>query len=477
MEEGHVDKILAASQASHSDYDDSEFTWTEAEEKALVRRTDLLVMPLLILGFFALQLDRGNIGNALTDFFLADVGINQSQFNIGQLLLSAGIVILEIPSTLVLYKVGPTVWIGGQIVAWGLVATFQAFQKGVGAYMATRLLLGLCEAGFIPAGLYTITRWYKRDETSKRFSWFFIGNMLAVACSGLIAYGILHMRGVAGLAGWQWLFLIEGMFTVLVGFIFISFFPYSSSNPVSIFGFRYFTERESQILHRRVLLDDHSKQHTRQTVSGKELKTALTNWKLIPHLLLAILGLPASSTMFAYAPTLVISFGYDRLTSNAMVSIGCWILLVTNISWGMIADKTGRRGVMVSLGLLLYWGAVLGNRLLVESTNSNLRFGVLTLAIIFSSNWHPVNGSWMALNTQTSGERSITMAMFIMAANTAGIIGSQLFQQPDSPLYKTGWTLIVALVSVAFVASIAGNVQYCLLNKRQEKTGGEKYKL
>ena len=89
----------------------------------------------------------------------------------------------------------------------------------------------------------------------------------------------------------------------------------------------------------------------------------------------------------------------------------------------------------------------------------------------------PVNGSWMALNTQTSGERSITMAMFIMAANTAGIIGSQLFQQPDSPLYKTGWTIIVALVSVAFVASIAGNVQYYLLNKRQEKTGGEKYKI
>lgn len=89
----------------------------------------------------------------------------------------------------------------------GFVATFQAFQKGLGAFLSTRLLLGyfyylncplsssdqtprLYESGFIPAGLYTITRWYKRDETSKRFSWFFICNMLAQAISGLVAYGV-----------------------------------------------------------------------------------------------------------------------------------------------------------------------------------------------------------------------------------------------------------------------------------------------
>lgn len=149
-----------------------------------------MVVALLTLAFFALQIDRGNIGNALTDNFLKDVGITQYQFNVGQQLLSLGIVLLEIPSNIILYKLGPTIWIGAQIIAWGLVATFQAFQHGLGPYLATRLLLGLCEAGFIPAGLYTITRWYKRDETSKRFSWFFIGNILAGACTGLIAYGM-----------------------------------------------------------------------------------------------------------------------------------------------------------------------------------------------------------------------------------------------------------------------------------------------
>jgi hypothetical protein len=117
--------------------------WTPDEEKRVVRKLDSIVMPLLMLAFFALQLDRGNIGNALTDFFFRDVGITQNQFNVGQQLLSLGIVLLEVPSNFILYRVGPAKWIGVQIIAWGFVATFQAFQKGVAAFMVTRLLLGL----------------------------------------------------------------------------------------------------------------------------------------------------------------------------------------------------------------------------------------------------------------------------------------------------------------------------------------------
>ncbi|KAK3300565.1 major facilitator superfamily domain-containing protein [Chaetomium fimeti] len=466
---------FSESQLSRSDDEGQEIAWTEAEEKALVRRIDLLVMPLLILGFFALQLDRGNIGNALTDYFLQDVGITQFQFNIGQQLLSAGIVLLEIPSNLILYRVGPAAWIGGQIVAWGLVAAFQAFQKGLGPYLATRLLLGLCEAGFIPAGLFTITRWYKRDETSTRFSAYFIGNMLAGACSGLIAYGILHMRGIGGLAGWQWLFLLEGLFTILIGVLFITLFPRSSGNPVSLLKFRYFSEREAQILQQRVLRDDPTKFQPRRSVSWAEARATFTNWRLLPHILVTLTCLAPATTMGSYAPSLVVSFGFDRLKSNAMVSIGAWCLIITNLLSGSIADKTGRRGPVVFLGIFILWGLTLGNRLLVDSTNGNLRFGVLTAGIAFQATFHAVHGSWLALNARTAGERSITMALFIMSANLSGIIGSQLFQATDAPLYKMGWTVILALISVAVVMSIAANVQYWVLNRVQKRVGEKRY--
>jgi hypothetical protein len=87
----------------------------------------------------------------------------------------------------------------------------------------------------------------------------------------------------------------------------------------------------------------------------------------------------------------------------------------------------------------------------------------------------PLNGSWMALNAGSAGERSITMAILIMSANTSGIIGSQLFQEHDAPLYKTGWTAIMALASVGLVMAIIANLQYYFLNGRRISRRGLKY--
>lgn len=161
-----------------------------SREVDILPRLDFTILPLLTIVFYFLQLDRGNIGNAATDDFLVDAGLTQAQYNIGNQMQSVGIVILEIPSNLLLYRFGPRVWISGQVVAWGLVATFQAFQHGLGAYISTRLLLGLCEAGFIPGGLYVLSTYYKRGETSKRFALYFLGQNLASASTGLLAYGM-----------------------------------------------------------------------------------------------------------------------------------------------------------------------------------------------------------------------------------------------------------------------------------------------
>ncbi|KAF5023264.1 hypothetical protein F66182_4676 [Fusarium sp. NRRL 66182] len=476
MDENFQDKAISSQDGSSSEQEHIEVDWTEEEEAKLVRKIDSTVMPLLVLGFFVLQLDRGNmyasaVPDLITDFFLADVGITQDQFNVGQQLLSAGIVLLEIPSNFVLYRVGPSRWIGSQILAWGLVATFQAFQNGLAAFLSTRLLLGLCEAGFIPAGLYTITRWYKRDETSKRFSIYFLGNMIASGASGLIAYGILHMRGIGGLAGWQWLF-IASSYSPLSAVPLTNDSPF---NPVSMFKFGVFNEREKSILTRRVLLDDPSKIHAKPNVTKQEFRNVMTNWRLIPHVLLTLSALAPATTMGSYSPSLVMSFGYGRLGSNALVSIGSWSLVVTNLLWGYLGDRLRMRGPLVSLGIFIFWAFTIGDRVLIHSDDGHARFALLTLTHAFGWQWHPLNGSWMALNAGSAGERSITMAILIMSANASGIIGSQLFQQDDAPLYETGWTAIMALASVGLVMSVIANLQYFFLNGRRIGRQGFKY--
>ncbi|KAL1302327.1 hypothetical protein AAFC00_002737 [Neodothiora populina] len=443
--------------------------WTDEEEKRVVRKLDFTVLPLLTIVFFFLQLDRTNMGNALTDNFLKDTGITQYQYNIGQQLLSAGIVILEIPSNLILYKVGPRVWISCQILAWGLVATFQAFQHGLGPYIATRFLLGLCEAGFIPGGLYVLSMYYKKSETSKRFSVYFFGNNFAAACTGLMAYGILQMRGVGGLAGWQWLFLLEGIMTICSGLLFMALMPKDPNHPKSFLGFTAFTEREQYILRQRVLHDDASKERKHDHISMKELGHILSNWRIYPHVIMGICGMAPVTTLSQYGPTLVKSFGYGRLRSNALSSVGPWIQIVLNFLSGYLADKTNRRGFVNLGGLSLWWGFTLGNLILADSKSREARYALLTCALAVQYIWHPVNGAWLSMNSRSPAERSVTMAMFVMSANLGGIVGAQIFQAEDAPHYKTGWTVIVCLISVAIVMNLFNNVQYRLSNRALAK--------
>lgn len=258
--------------------------WTPAEEKKAKRKLDLIIMPLLTLGFFCLQLDRGNMANAITDDFMEDIGIDQNQFNVGQQMLSLGIVLFEIPSNMILYRVGPGKWLTLQLFLFGIVSTFQAWQTNYASFITTRLLLGITESGFIPGGLWTLSTWYTRKETAKRVMVFYFGNQFGQASAKLLAYGILHMRGVAGRAGWFWLFVLMGSFTILSGFILGFFLPDSFKKPRSTFlpKVNIFTERELHILNTRVLIDDPMKGKKKKSIGLPAFK------KAVRHILLMV---------------------------------------------------------------------------------------------------------------------------------------------------------------------------------------------
>lgn len=205
-----------------------------------------------------------------------------------------------------------------------------------------------------------------------------------------------------------------------MGFIFLLFFPRSVTKPVSFVGFKFFTERETQIMMQRVLRDDPRKRQVGSNVTPEEMKATFTNPKWIPHIILTISGLAPVSTLNSYAPTLIKGMGYQRLESNAYASMGPFMQLVMNVFWGAVADKIRMRGPIVLIGASFWLVFTIGCRVVIYSPNNHTRFGLLTSAVAFSFLWHPINGSWMALNAQSAGERSMTMAILIMSANSAG---------------------------------------------------------
>ncbi|KAK3328738.1 major facilitator superfamily domain-containing protein [Apodospora peruviana] len=451
--------------------------WTKEEEAKAKRKLDLIIMPLLTLGFFCLQLDRGNISNAITDKFMENIHITQNEFNVGQQMLSLGIVLFEIPSNMILYRVGPGKWLTLQLFLFGIVSTFQAWQTGYSSFMATRFLLGMTESGFIPGGLWTLSTWYTRRETAKRVMFFYFGNQFGQASSKLLAYGILHMRGVGGKAGWFWLFTLMGAFTILCGFVLGFLLPDSFRNPCSTFlpGKKLFTDRELHILQTRVLLDEPAKGKKKRKIGLVAFKRTFSNWRLWLHGFITLCNNGPQRAFDTYAPSIVTGFEFGALTSNAMASVGLFLQLPVSFAFSYVSDHlliedSNLRGETVIAGLGCHLLGYIFNRSFA-TLGSNLK-GVKYFGVVWTQTFgtfsHPLNITWMSLACEDSEVRALAMAMVIMGANIAGIYGAQIFRSEDKPLYLRGFTINLAVLSTALLLAI-GRLIDDVIRRRRNK--------
>jgi predicted MFS family arabinose efflux permease len=443
--------------------------WSPEEEVKAKRKLDFIIMPLLTLGFFCLQLDRGNIANAITDRFMQDVGVTQNEFNVGQQMLSLGIVLFEIPSNMILYRVGPGKWLTLQLFLFGTVSTFQAFQNSYGSFIATRFLLGITESGFIPGGLWTLSTWYTRKETAKRVMFFYFGNQFGQASSKLLAYGILHMRGVADRAGWFWLFVIMGGFTLLSGFVLGFCLPDSFRNPSPTFlpGFTFFTKRELHILQTRVLLDDPMKGKKKKHINLGAFKRAFTDWRLWCHALITLSNNGPQRAFDTYSPSIVSSFGFGALRSNAMASVGLFLQIPVSFAFSYVSDRFNKRGETVIAGFSCHLLGYVFNRIFTELIGlRGVRYFGVVWTQTFGTFSHPLNMAWMSLTCEDSEVRALAMAMVIMGANIAGIYGAQIFRQDDSPLYRRGFGINIAVLAVGLALAIVRYVDDIIRRRR-----------
>lgn len=451
--------------------------WSEDEERRVKTKIDFILLPILGVAFFALQMDRGNISNALTSTITEDLGIDTNQINVGTALLSLGIVVLEIPSNILLQKIGPHRWLSGQIVAWGLVALFQNFITNYAGYLVTRIILGLCESGFIPGALYTMSTWYKRDETSLRVSIFFLGNLLASALTSLIGAGILSMGDRYGIAGWRWLFIVEGAITIGVGLLFMLLIPprVGDGRPFISFGkWSYFDSRESYILVRRVLLDDPAKTTGHLHISARDVGRTCLNPRIIMHMVITLTATIPVNAINTYGPSVIKSIGYTTVRANAMASVGSFIAIVIVLVLGWACDKTGRKGPFVLFTAV--WSLIAFTCLRESQTQDwdrGLKYAAVAFSMATNSVVHIVNVGWLSANCQNPQERSIAMAMIIMAANAAGIAGSQVFRTQDAPLYLHAFTACLALSGFNILEIIGQSFWYFFSNRNLAKKDGD----
>jgi MFS transporter, ACS family, tartrate transporter len=183
-----------------------------------MRRVSLRLIPFVFVLYIFNFLDRSNVGLAALQMN-RDLGFSPAAFSFGAGIFFIGYALFEVPSNLVLVRVGARRWIARIMITWGVLAASLMFVKTPMQFYVLRFLLGVAEAGFFPAILYCLSQWYPSSMRARSSAWFMTAIPLSATVGGPLGGWLLSMNGRNGLAGWQWLFLIEGVPSVVLGFV------------------------------------------------------------------------------------------------------------------------------------------------------------------------------------------------------------------------------------------------------------------
>lgn len=345
------------------------------------KRVDIRVIPCLVLMFVFLQFDRTSLGNALTDNFAKAAHIKQKDINVGQTLFTLGMVLFEIPSNILIKRVGAHRWLPLLMFAWGIITFSQMFIKSRPAYFATRFLLATFEAGFIPGAAFYLGQFYTRKEMALRYALLWASNSIAGALAGVLALGLLSLRGQGGLHGWQWLWLIEGVLTCFVSILALLHLPASIDGATRhrVFGTRFaiLNQEQASALNSCVILEDSSKTNRSRRVALRDFDV-FRSWNIWGHCAMAFLTSIMFTPVNTYAPSIIKSLGYKGYTANGMNSVGPCLNLIISLSLAWNSDRTKERGLHVTTGFLVSAAGLLWLALPPNGTKA----GVLYAAII-----------------------------------------------------------------------------------------------
>ncbi|KAH7109162.1 major facilitator superfamily domain-containing protein [Dactylonectria estremocensis] len=431
-----VTKGVMQPDTEHAESAEREFS--PAETKRLLRKIDWALLPLLSLLYLLSFLDRANIGNARLAGLEEDLNMpGKWDYSVAVSVFFPFYVASEIPSNLAMKHFRPSFWIPSIMLAWGIVMTLMGIVHNYPGLLATRMALGLAEGGLFPGVTYYITLWYKRHECGLRIAIFFSAATAAGAFGGLLARGIMEMSGVGGLAGWAWIFILEGILTVLVAlFAFYALHDYPDTA-------QFLNPDERQEVVRR-LREDNSV--LSNEFRSKFVKDALKDWKIWVHMFITIgIFLPVYSVSI-FLPTIIRSMGHAGELAQLMSAPPYVTACFATVIGGFAADKQRQRGVYVISFCLV---AIIGLVILITVENNSVKYFACFLVLSGIFAYVPQGTSWNGNNIGGSVKRGVGLAMQIGFGNLGGAIAGFIYRQEDAPHYRSGHGTLIATLCMS----------------------------
>ncbi|KAL2117468.1 hypothetical protein VTJ04DRAFT_7128 [Mycothermus thermophilus] len=455
VEAAHVDPSKNGTPVSADD-----FGFTEREQKAIIRRIDRrLVLTVGALYCISLM-DRTNLGFANIAGMAVDLELIGNRYSIITLVFFVTYVIFQPPSTVLCRKIGPRIHISVITIAWGAIMIGMGFVKNWEGMVGLRLALGVLEAGFFPSAVYLLSTWYTRYEVGKRNSIFYLVGCVASAFSGILAYGIMQMAGIANLNGWCWIFILEGILTILLGvagYWLLVDFPDSTRNEWSFLG-----QREKDWICARVNAD-------RGDVKPQEF--SLVNYlkagadlKVWGYAMIFFNTTTVTYALAYFMPVILQrNMGFSVGASQCLVAPPYAFAGIVMYLAGWAGDRFKVRGPVIIANAVL---CLIGLPIMGWASSPAVRyFGVFLTTAGANANI-PTALSYQANNIRGQWKRAFCSASFVSFGGIGGIAGSLVFRNQDAPHYKPGLYACLATTGLTIII-------VCLLSLEFKRQNGK----
>ncbi|MFE3598544.1 MFS transporter [Streptomyces sp. NPDC059142] len=400
------------------------------------------VVPVFAVMMMCNQLNRSNIGYAQSHLE-ADLGIGAAAYGLGAGLFFVSYTLFEIPSNVLMEKFGAKIWLSRICVSWGIVSACMLFAQGEWSFYFLRFLLGMAEAGFVPAVLYYLTKWLPNSHRGRANARYAVGALVAFSASGPVSGPLLALDGAWGLAGWQWMFLMEGLLSVGVG-VFAFFWLDSKIEEA-----RWLTPAEQTALTSAIAADDAAAAAGRGTVRGGLLDVVRA--PKVP--LLCFIYFAVQMSIYAntfWLPSIVRGIeGTNDFTVGFLSSLPWICAIFAMFTLARIGDRTGRRKPLL-IGALVV--AAVGSYAAAVSTPVIALVMLCVAAMGFKSIspifWPIVQGT---VHPMVVG---MAIALINSIANLGGFVAPYGFGLVQERTGSTSWGLI-ALAAFSLVAACA----------------------
>ncbi|GJN69243.1 MFS transporter [Purpureocillium lilacinum] len=455
--------------------EDADFynNYSAEKRKRVIRKVDLRLVPMLSVLYLISHLDRANIGNAKIEGLDKDLNLKGNQWNIVLSLFFVPYVLLEIPSNMLLKRVSrPSTYLGTLVTAWGIIMTLHGVTRNFAGLLVVRILLGVFEAGFYPGAVYLCTFWYMPGQLATRIAWFYCTSALSGAFSGLLAAAIAQMDGVGGYEGWRWIFLLEGIMTVLLGIA--CFFLLIDSPSLST---RWLEMDEIRFLNLQGFIKQGGRfSDEKGTSNWHDFKMVVTNWRLYLQAWMLLCISACSYGMKFTLPSITKAMGFKN-TAAQLMTVPIYVAAsLSALFSSFLSDYFGIRFPFCAIPLSLIaigYSIVISFRGDLTGSHQGPGYFALILCMMGIYPIQPAGSSWAASNLAPMSRRAVGVAFNICFGNIGGVIGSYMYLDKEAPEYWTGYGLSLAFGATGVIAACILEISYKVGNARRAKLSEE----